>query len=123
MNWFSTVFQNSRDKGQYYEQLAQKYLISQGLTPVTCNFWCKLGEIDLIMQDKKTWVFIEVKYRKSQRYGGANVAFTTQKQERLRRAIEHYIQLNQLQNSPLRVDFIAINGQNPYQFNWFKNVL
>ena len=123
MNWLTRSFANTRQKGEFYELEAEHYLSQQGLTPVERNFWCKLGEIDLIMKDQQTWVFIEVKYRKGLQYGGANAAFTKQKQQRLHRAISVYIQQHQLQNSPLRVDFMAINGQNPYQFNWFKNVL
>jgi len=123
MSWLKTIWRNSTEKGQYYEVKAEDFLKEQGLKPITRNFWCKLGEIDLIMQEQETIVFIEVKYRRSQQYGGALHALTLTKRNKLKKAIQYYIQQQQLQNSPLRVDFIAINGQNPYQFNWIKNVL
>lgn len=123
MNWLKTLWRNNTEKGQYYEIKAESFLKGHGLKPITRNYWCKLGEIDLIMQDKDTVVFIEVKYRKSQQYGGALHALTFAKKTKLKKAIQHYIQHHQLQNNALRVDFIAINGQNPYQFNWIKNVL
>ncbi|SFC54680.1 YraN family protein [Pseudoalteromonas denitrificans] len=122
MSWFKTIWRNSREKGQYYEIQAEGFLKQQGLKPIDRNYWCKLGEIDLIMQQKDTLVFIEVKYRKSALYGGALYALTQSKQKKLKKAIQFYIQQHQLQNSALRVDFVAINGQNPYQFNWIKNV-
>ncbi len=123
MKWLNAVWKNTKEKGAYYESKAEKYLVNQGLKPVTRNYWCKLGEIDLIMQDQDTLVFIEVKYRKDLGFGGAVEALTQSKLRKLKNAINHYLQQNQLQNLPLRVDFVAINGQNPYQFDWFKNVL
>jgi len=123
MNWLKTIWKNNTEKGQYYERQAESFLKKHGLKPISRNYWCKLGEIDLIMQDQQTLVFIEVKYRSSQQYGGALYALTSTKKSKLKKAIQYYIQDHQLQNNPLRVDFIAINGQNPYQFNWIKNVL
>ncbi|PAJ72513.1 YraN family protein [Pseudoalteromonas sp. NBT06-2] len=123
MEWLKTVWHNSRQKGFHYEKQAENYLKKHGLKPISRNYWCKLGEIDLIMAHQETIVFIEVKYRKSKQYGGALNALTCAKQNKLKKAIQHYIQHHQLQNNALRVDFVAINGQNPYQFNWIKNVL
>jgi len=123
MEWLKTAWRNSTQKGLYYERQAENYLKKNGLKPITRNYWCKLGEIDLIMEHQETIVFIEVKYRKSKKYGGALHALTLAKQKKLKKAIQYYIQHHQLQNNALRVDFVAINGQNPYQFNWIKNVL
>ena len=55
--------------GKSAEEYAKQYLQRQGLTLMGQNYRCKYGEIDLIMQDKKTTVFVEVRFRKSQRFG------------------------------------------------------
>ena len=60
-----------RDVGQQYERKAFDYLITKGLKPVTQNFNCKTGEIDLIMLDAKMIVFVEVRYRKSSKFMSA----------------------------------------------------
>ena len=62
--------------GQLYEQLAMAYLQRQGLQLVQQNYQCKAGEIDLVMRDSTTLVFVEVKYRASTAFGGAIAAVT-----------------------------------------------
>ena len=57
--------------GQQAESLAQGYLEQQGLTFVERNVRYPFGEIDLIMRHKKYWVFVEVKYRSANQFGGA----------------------------------------------------
>ena len=71
MSWFKQLWQNSREKGQYYELEAQKYLQQQGLIPIERNYNCPYGELDVIMRDGDTLVFIEVKFRSSNAKGGA----------------------------------------------------
>lgn len=123
MAWFNELFSNTKEKGAFFESLAEKHLIKQGFTPLEKNYNTKFGEIDLIMNDGLTTVFIEVKYRQSKAYGGAKYALSQIKKQRLKNTIELYIKHANLQNKPLRVDFVAINGQNPYQISWYKNVL
>ncbi|CAH9063436.1 hypothetical protein PSECIP111951_03251 [Pseudoalteromonas holothuriae] len=119
---FKGLFKSSKDKGNHYEQLAKAYLINQGLVFIQKNYYCPFGEIDLIMQDANSWVFVEVKYRQSKHFGGALSALSHTKQQRLRRSIYHYLSAQQLHNAPLRVDFVAIEGQNPPNIQWIKNV-
>ncbi len=123
MAWISDLFNNSKEKGDFFEAEAEKYLIEAGLTPVARNFHSRYGEIDLIMKEQNTYVFVEVKYRKSQHYGGAQYALSFTKKQRLKRTLAVYIQQHGLHNSPLRIDFVAINGQNPFHITWYKNVL
>ncbi len=123
MAWLRGAWRNSRHKGEHYEREAEDYLRKQGLKSHARNYHCKFGEIDLIMHDGETLVFVEVKYRKSDHYGGADYALSQHKLERIQRTIEHYLQRHRTENCPLRVDFVAINGQNSNQFNWIKNVL
>ncbi|WP_105188530.1 YraN family protein [Pseudoalteromonas sp. T1lg48] len=123
MFWQPKEWRNSRAKGQHYELLAQDYLEKQGLTPVSRNYNCRYGELDLIMKEGLTWVFVEVKFRRKQEFGGVLYALTERKQQRLRRTIAHYVQKHDLAHCILRADYVAIEGQSVPQFHWIKNVL
>jgi putative endonuclease len=123
MSWFKALWQNSREKGQYYERQAEKYLTREGLTPVERNYYCPFGELDVIMKQGDTLVFVEVKFRKNNARGGANYALGAQKQARLKRTIYHYLAAKSLTNQPIRVDYVAITGEGPGNINWIKNVL
>ena len=61
---------NKRQFGKQLESEACDFLLQQGLTLITKNYNCKMGEIDLIMRDRDDYlVFVEVRYRKSSKYG------------------------------------------------------
>ena len=61
----------NKSKGLQYEELARDYLLNQGLTLHLQNYHCRFGEIDLIMLDKETLVFIEVRFRQNEDYGSS----------------------------------------------------
>ncbi|MEH8019886.1 YraN family protein [Rheinheimera metallidurans] len=107
--------------GQLYEQLALDYLQNQGLQLVQRNFQCKLGEIDLVMREGSCLVFVEVKYRASNAFGGAAAAVTRSKQQKLLRTSRWYLQQHRLTEQTCRLDVMAIEGQAPYQYQWIKN--
>lgn len=109
--------------GQQYEQLGADYLQRQGLQLLQCNYQCKAGEIDLIMRDGSTLVFVEVKYRASTAFGGAAAAVTFSKQQKLLRASRWYLQQQRQSDQPCRLDVLAIEGLPPYQFQWIKNAI
>ena len=69
--------------GHQAEQLALDYLQSHGLRLLERNFRGRFGEIDLIMLDGHTLVFIEVRLRKSKNFGGAEQSITASKQNKL----------------------------------------
>ena len=75
---------NNKAVGGLGEDFAVYYLESCGYRIIERNFRCRLGEIDLIAQDGKTLVFVEVKTRRSRRYGSPQEAVTTAKQAKLR---------------------------------------
>jgi putative endonuclease len=110
--------------GKITEDFVSEYLILQNLTLIDQNFHSRHGEIDLIMLDGNTYVFIEVKYRKNNKYGGSLVAVSYSKQQKLRLCAKYYLQQNQLNeyNTPCRFDIVALEGdiQNP-NINWLKN--
>lgn len=105
-------------RGEKSEQLACQYLLKKGLQVVEKNFRCKYGELDLIMRDQKTLVFIEVRFRKSNKYGGALESITPKKQFRIIAATQYYLLLNKI-NSPIRFDVITMS--NDTDINWIKN--
>ena len=78
-------------KGLEGETLALEYLEQQGLALVQRNYRCKLGEIDLIMRDKGTLIFVEVKLRKSDTFGSAAAMVTHAKQKKLLKAARHFM--------------------------------
>ncbi|GAB3541233.1 YraN family protein [Noviherbaspirillum agri] len=105
--------------GDAAEDRALQYLQQQGLKLVERNFRCKGGEIDLIMRDRDTLVFVEVRKRASGRYGGAAASVTASKQARLVIAAQTYLQ--RLRDQPAcRFDVVAIeNGS----LEWLKNAI
>jgi len=117
-------------QGQHAEQACCTYLIRQGLTLIEKNFHCKLGEIDLIMHEHETLVFIEVRFRKNNAFGGAIASITPAKQQKIRRTAELYMQ--QYRQLPVaRFDVVAMSAitqadrfhmdKANYTFNWIKN--
>lgn len=109
-----------RIKGDDKERLAEDYLAAKGFFLIERNFLCKGGEIDLIMKDQDYLVFIEVRYRENNEFGGALESITVGKQRKLRRAAEFYL-LQQFGNTPppCRFDVVGIEGKN--KLEWIKN--
>ena len=106
------------DGGQA-EQLAAAYLNQQGLKLVTSNYQCRFGEIDLVMREGKTLVFVEVRLRSNADFGGAAMSITTSKQQRLARTAEHYLQ--QYGESACRFDAILMSEMDMGNIEWIKN--
>ena len=109
---------SSRDLGDAKERLAEAYLRTQRLTPVARNHRCRLGEIDLVMRDGGTLVFIEVRYRRSDRFGTPAETVDRRKQRRLSAAASHYLQGHPT-TLPCRFDVVALSGDN--RIDWIKN--
>lgn len=106
-------------QGDAGENAALAYLQGQGLTLVERNFRCKGGEIDLIMRERQTLVFVEVRKRADARYGGAAASVTHRKQARLILAAQVFLQRH-AQQPACRFDVIAIDGD---KLDWLQNVI
>jgi putative endonuclease len=113
-----------KEVGSHYERAAAKYLIGSGLDLITQNFTCRSGEIDLIMRDKQTLVFIEVKYRKDQSHGHAAEAVTAHKIKKLIKTSQLWMLKNGLSpyNTDFRFDVVAIHQQGNH-IEWLKNAI
>ncbi len=123
-NELKTDKSTCRQIGQLTEGIAEKYLISQGLVMQNKNVHCRQGEIDLIMLDDDTYVFVEVKYRKNNQFGGAISAIPVSKQKKIKHAVTFYLQQQGLNeyNTACRIDVIALEGDmNQPKITWVKN--
>lgn len=113
-----------RKIGNHYEELANKYLVRQGFSLIEQNFSAKCGEIDLIMRDQNTIVFIEVKYRKNTSYGHAAEMVTSSKIRKLIKTANVWLLKQGLSahSTDFRFDVIAIE-QNGDNIEWIKNAI
>lgn len=103
------------------ENFACDYLLKKGLKFIDKNYHCRQGEIDLIMEHNNTLVFVEVRYRKNNHFGGAKESITFSKQQKLQTTALHYMQKHGSQKNA-RFDVIAITGEGKQQsFEWIQN--
>jgi len=77
--------------GDHYEALALEHLRQAGCRLIGQQLRCPLGELDLVVQDGQTLVFVEVRYRKSIRFGGAAASITRVKQQRMLKTIDWWL--------------------------------
>src|SRR5512139_3734781 len=104
--------------GQTAETRAAAFLHAKGLALVARNWRCRFGEIDLVMRDGATLVFVEVRLRSRDDFGGAAASVTPAKQKRLLAAARQYLAtLKTL--PPCRFDVVALN--NSAAPEWIKN--
>lgn len=110
----------ARARGSAVEGLAAEWLEEQGLTLLGRNHHAKGGELDLVMQDGETLVFVEVKHRQTTRYGHPLETVTAPKQRRLIRAARTYLAREQ-RTCPCRFDILAAVGTPPaLTFEWVQ---
>ena len=120
----------SHSKGQHAENACCEYLQQRGLILLSRNYRGQRGEIDLVMQDKDALVFVEVRYRKNNSYGGALESITADKQSRVLATAEQYLQ-HETKMKHGRIDVVAMaqkpqnniteNSNDEYTFEWIKN--
>ena len=110
--------QTARSRGAAIEQIAARWLQQRGLKLVTSNHHVKGGELDLVMYDRDTLVFVEVKHRATTRHGHPLEMVNAQKRRRLIRAATLYLARHDLA-CPCRFDILAITGRPPaLEFQW-----
>ncbi|HGE8494342.1 TPA: YraN family protein [Serratia marcescens] len=111
---------NTRASGAGYELLARRHLEHAGLTFCAANVAVRGGELDLIMRDGATWVFVEVRYRRNDAFGGAAASVTFRKQQRLLHAAAVWLAGRgaSFDTSSCRFDVLAITGS---QLEWIPN--
>lgn len=119
---------NTRQAGAYWEKTAESFLVEKGLKLLQRNFSSRLGEIDLIMEDDKTVVFVEVRYRKNGHFGGGAESITIHKQNKISRTAAWYLVKNPSRAEQFcRFDIISIESisNNPHKkeqgIDWIQN--
>lgn len=92
------------------ETLAKQFLIDNGYKIVALNYKTKIGEIDIVAKTGDTTVFVEVKDRKTQRFGMPREAVTPYKQNKIKLVATQYMLSHKLMDSKVRFDCIEILG-------------
>lgn len=106
-------------RGAEAEDRAAQHLAQQGLTLLQRNYRSRHGEIDLIMQDHGTLVFIEVRQRSRTDFGGAAASIVAAKQARIIATAQHY--LTTLKRvPPCRFDAVLLHGAEDARIEWIK---
>jgi len=94
--------------GKQAEIAAVNFLKARGYKILACNYKTKLGEIDIIGQDKGTICFVEVKARHSLDLGLPQEAVFSKKQRQISKAAIYYLKTNRLLNRPARFDVLTL---------------
>jgi putative endonuclease len=108
-----------KTKGSETEQLVCDYLQAKGLQLLQRNFFSRYGEVDLIMRDGITLVFVEVRYRNNRQYGGAAASVTRAKQQRIIKTALYFQQRYAPQDA-MRFDVVAVEGNLP-EIDWIQH--
>lgn len=112
-----------RSTGSQFEDLALAHVQREGLVLLVRNFNSRFGELDLVLRDRETVVFLEVRYRRSQAFGGGLDSVSAAKRDRLGKAASLFLQANpRLAHHACRFDVMAISGSAAAPtFNWQRN--
>lgn len=110
----------TRQQGLDAETQVHDFLQQQGLKPLARNVHSPRGEIDLIMDDDGTVVFIEVRLRNRSDFGSGAESVTRSKQQKLIATALYFLQQNKrLEKCPARFDVVSVNNQS--NMDWIKN--
>ncbi len=124
-----------KQRGDVAESLAKSWLQLKGYRLVTQNYARRVGEIDLIFQHPvdDCIVFVEVRYRSGQRYGGGIESVDWKKQRKLVRAAQAWLQSHVSSRTRARIDVIAVQPASPdtpaeqywhaHEITWVPNAI
>ncbi|EOI5914172.1 YraN family protein [Enterobacter hormaechei] len=109
-----------KQTGDAWELKARRWHEGKGLRFVAANVRGRGGEIDLIMKDGQTIVFVEVRYRQSSRFGGAAASVTLAKQQKLLQTAHLWLARHNgsFDTVDCRFDVVAFTGN---AIDWLKN--
>lgn len=103
---------NKRKIGAEHEQLAAEFLRKNGYTIIDMNYYCRLGEIDIIAKEQDYFVFIEVKYRSNLQMGYPEEAVHVRKQRSIIRTARFYMLTHGIsEDTPCRFDVVVMLGE------------
>jgi putative endonuclease len=116
------VSKDNISSGKISEVKASSFLEAQGYRILFRNYKAQGSEIDIIAREKDTICFVEVKSRRSERFGSPQEAVTLAKQQKIARAASIFLQENKFQDKSCRFDVVAIVGQDGKEkFSLFRD--
>ena len=108
----------TKERGDAAEQLALEHLERHGLTLLARNYRCRMGEVDLIMRDGASLVFVEVRLRGKGAFASAAESIDARKQRRIVAAAMHY--LMRQPEAPCRFDCVLMPSLDAASVEWLK---
>lgn len=113
----------SRRKGDKVERYVEKYLTQRKLRLVERNFSSRYGEIDLIMEDGKALVFIEVRFRANTAHGSGAETVDYRKQQKIIKTAQFFLQQQKkYQQLNCRFDVVSVTlGHKSLSADWLKD--
>jgi putative endonuclease len=113
----------SNAAGNAAEEIAANFLMRHKLKMLVRNYRVRGGEIDLICEEGKTIVFVEVRLRSSNKFGGAAASITYRKQQRLILAARHWLSQHgdAFGDRNCRFDCIVMDAPEESRLEWIKN--
>jgi putative endonuclease len=101
---------SNRARGQWGEDLAVRHYLRSGCEVLDRNWRSPTGELDLVLLDRSTYVFSEVKARRTADFGPASAAVTVAKQRRIRQLAVEWLRAHDVHAHSIRFDVVAITG-------------
>jgi putative endonuclease len=101
---------SNRARGQWGEDLAVRHYLRSGYEVLDRNWRSPTGELDLVLFDGSTYVFSEVKARRTADFGPASAAVTVTKQRRIRQLAVEWLRAHDVHAHSIRFDVVAITG-------------
>ena len=114
------IILNTREIGNKYEDKSVETLVREAYRILERNYQNRFGEIDIIAEKNKEIVFIEVKYRKTSKFGYGYEAVDRRKIMKILKLANYYIQSKKYQNYKIRFDCMSYLGD---ELDWIKDIV
>ena len=114
------IILNTREIGNKYEDKSIETLVKEAYKILERNYQNRFGEIDIIAEKNKELVFIEVKYRKTSKFGYGYEAVDRRKIMKILKLANYYIQSKKYQNYKIRFDCMSYLGD---ELDWIKDIV
>ena len=114
------IILNTREIGNKYENKSVETLVKEAYKILERNYQNRFGEIDIIAEKNKELVFIEVKYRKTSKFGYGYEAVDRRKIMKILKLANYYIQSKKYQNYKIRFDCMSYLGD---KLDWIKDIV
>ena len=114
------IILNTREIGNKYEDKSIETLVKEAYKILERNYQNRFGEIDIIAEKNKEIVFVEVKYRRTNKFGYGYEAVDKRKIMKILKLANYYIQLKKYQDYKIRFDCMSYLGD---ELDWIKDIV